>query len=289
MDFRERSKEIWENYNSADWNSNLFSDKKSFVCALFSELAYEHLPQYELDQNSRIKIIPSESYWTRYETKQSYNILSTLREMDFGENFIVESENLIIIGLKLKETLFITIRGTQSLNDFLADVNLMPFHNNYSFHSGFFKASLEELENLKAELNNYSNCNIYLTGHSLGGAIAAILNNLMVFELGDFLAEKKMTIKSCYTFGMPRFGNSNAMQSIVGHYQIYNPNDIVPLLPPKALGYRNVPLEYKLTNSLVIQPNRGKTTIRRVWGLLTLGDITSHFISVYCDRLRKLQ
>ena len=287
MDFKEHSKEIWTLYNSLDWNSSIFSDKKSLVCALISELAYEHLPQFELNKKSRIKIIPSETYWLKYQRKETFNISDVLGDMDFADNFIIESENLILIGIKLKETLFITVRGTQSLNDVLVDINFLP-RNNYSFHSGFFKASINELQNIKTELNNYSNCNIYLTGHSLGGAVASILNNLMEVELKDFLNEKKLTVKSCYTFGMPRFGNSNAMRSIISPYQIYNPNDIVPLLPPKSFGYQNVPIEYKLTNNIVLKPNRGKSTIMRLWGLLTLGDFTSHFISLYCNRLRNL-
>ena len=291
MDIRNYSREIWTHFNSEDWNNSAFSEKKSYVCAMFSELAYEHLPQFELSQKSRIKIIPSETYWNRYEARETFNISATLREMDFSDNFIIEGENLIIIGVKLRETLFITIRGTQSLNDFLIDADFIGvFHLNvnYFFHCGFLRAALKELNQLTDQLKEYSDCNIYFTGHSLGGVMSAILYNIVDLKFQTLLAENKLTLKSCYTFGMPRFGNAQTVKKFKSPFQIYNPDDVFPLVPPKLLGYRNVPLEYRLTNQLILQENRGKSTIKRLWGLLTWNDIRNHYIEGYCSRLKSI-
>lgn len=291
MDYKDTSREIWTRYNSCNWNHSEFSKEKAYLCSLFSNLAYEHLPSFELNQNSRVKIIPSENYQRKFLAKEAFSIAGALEEMDLADNFIIEGENLIIIGVRIRQTLFITIRGTQSLNDFLVDIDFVKVYHQsmkYMFHSGFLSASYRERSDLLNHLSRYSNCDIYFTGHSLGGAIAAITFNLLSIEYRDFLSLRGLDLKSCYTFGMPRYGNSNVVKDLVTPYQIYNPDDIVPLVPPKSFGYRNVPFEYRLTTSLIFYPNRGKSTIMRLWGLMTINDIKAHFMEEYCRRMKSI-
>lgn len=285
------SSEIWKNYNSENWNENIFSVKKSYICSLFSELSYEHIPSFELNQKSRIKIIPSENYWRNYLRKQTFSISTILRDMDFAKNFIIESTYLIIIGIKLKETVFITIRGTQSFNDVIVDLKLQkkvyPFGSNVKLHRGFYKAVLKEFDNVIEKLSTYSECNICVTGHSLGGAIAALLFNKL--SKNNTLHRNNIKLHSCYTFGMPRYGNHEAIEYLASPFAVYNINDIVPIVPPKFFGYRNSLNEYELSSDNIKQlPNCGRLTFLRVLRLINGRDISEHSINQYSTRLKKI-
>lgn len=289
MNYRKISQEIWKNYHSANWKTNDFCLKKNFICCLLSELAYEHIPKYELNQTSRIKIIPSESYWLKYINKQTFNISTVLSDMDFGENFIIENDDLIIVGVKLRNTIFINIRGTQSFNDAIVDAKFFRmgnvFGNNVKLHKGFTKAVLKEYKNIENELLKYSNSNVYIMGHSLGGAMSAILYNLLITN--EQLINNNLEIKSCYTFGMPRFGNIEASKKLKSPYQTYNTNDVVPVIPPKCLGYENSPEEYELLNNGIRKSsNQGKLTLIRTLCLINKKDFKEHSINLYSKRLR---
>jgi triacylglycerol lipase len=75
---------------------------------------------------------------------------------------------------------------------------------------------------------------IYLTGHSLGGALALIASAVLggTSGLGDRIA-------AVYTFGAPRVGQRNFSEIVKApHYRVINSGDIVPLVPPNwILGY----------------------------------------------------
>lgn len=291
MTYPEYSREIWQYYHKADWQSADFCPVKSYVCSLMSELAYEHIPEYELSQQSRIKIFPSESYMNKIENQQSFNIAEELSNMEFSENFLIESENLIIMGIKLRQTLFISIRGTQSFSDAMTDIDLVPVYyqqDDYRFHFGFLNATLNEKDRLIQELSRYSGCDLYFTGHSLGGAIAAITQIIMGHDLQRLLPDNNLIIKSCYTFGMPRYGNRRVVDDLASPFTLYKSDDMFPLLPPRIMGFRNAPQEYKLAESILFRhPNNGKSSIMRLWGLLSTTDLFGHSISKYRRLLKQ--
>lgn len=79
---------------------------------------------------------------------------------------------------------------------------------------------------------------IVLTGHSLGGALAAVTAERAVRELG-------LLPTAIYTYGMPRTGGASFAQSYNGSlgavtYRMVYGNDIVTGIPPMALHYAHV-------------------------------------------------
>jgi hypothetical protein len=103
-------------------------------------------------------------------------------------------------------------------------------------------APLEELEAL------------YVTGHSLGGAMASMMAVMLRHER-KFRAEDDLTgrLRAVYTFGQPMIGDprfARACQDdafLAGNVirYIYD-NDVVPHLPPKTAGpYRHFGREYR--------------------------------------------
>lgn len=290
---RELSMEIWKNFHKTNWDLVDFCKIKGYVCSLLSKMVYNHMPQYELSQTSRIKIIPSDTYLLNYINKRTFDLSSVLSDMDFGENFIIENEDLIIIGVKLRNIIFISVRGTQSFIDGIVDVKFLRMSgigdSKIKLHRGFYKAVLKEIDNVVLQLSRFSNSNVYITGHSLGGAMAAILYNILALNKSSFLSAQSLFLKSCYTYGMPRYANNYATTLLQPTFQIYNPNDVVPVLPPKCFGYNNSREEYKLLVQKVENiTNDGKLSLLRTIKLFNGKDIGEHKIEYYVDKLSKI-
>ena len=80
--------------------------------------------------------------------------------------------------------------------------------------------------------------NVWLTGHSLGGAIAILAANCLLEQV-----EPKINVSGVYTFGAPRVGNSHYRDHINDkfksqYWRFMNDNDPVPDIPFPELIYR---------------------------------------------------
>ncbi|MBF0284391.1 MAG: lipase family protein [Magnetococcales bacterium] len=115
-------------------------------------------------------------------------------------------------------------------------------------HRGFNRA-LEivwpQVLNLLTPLWNQDRARSYwITGHSLGGALATLAAARLRFIEGD------RPMHGVYTFGSPRVGDKNFGEAynrqLMGRtFRFVNNNDIVPRVPPRLLGYTHVgTLEY---------------------------------------------
>ena len=130
------------------------------------------------------------------------------------------------------DDIIIMCRGTEAinLNDTLADLKIVSVCHRFggNVHSGFYTEYSKVIHGIKKAIklhNPEGSKNIWVTGHSLGGAIALLVS---------------MDIKpnGCYTFGQPRVGNKTLMKQITFPYFRYkNNNDIVPNIPFVILGY----------------------------------------------------
>ncbi|KAJ1679686.1 hypothetical protein EV182_001544 [Spiromyces aspiralis] len=107
---------------------------------------------------------------------------------------------------------------------------------------GFTEASERAFINTKDDLinlaDNYPDASILVTGHSRGGALAALYASLFMFKYPDYSPRVRIL-----TFGQPRIGNKDlAMQlnrfNYKYAYRICNWNDRVPFLPHRSFGYR---------------------------------------------------
>ena len=80
---------------------------------------------------------------------------------------------------------------------------------------------------------------LFVTGHSLGGALAIIAAERIRREL-------KIEASAVYTFGAPRVGSAAFAGSYNAYglgdrsYRLIHGLDIVPTLPPSRLGFRHV-------------------------------------------------
>ena len=141
--------------------------------------------------------------------------------------------------------IIVAFRGSRSPLDFIHDAEcyFASYVRNVEVglvHSGF----LGDFESLKAEVIQqvlalrklYVTVKIYVTGHSLGGALAI----LAALEL----RAQQLTPALVVTFGQPRVGNAAFAQLYNAQlrentWRVINQNDVVPRTPGWLFSYRH--------------------------------------------------
>jgi lipase (class 3) len=288
-------KDIWQRINSVDWKQAGFSLDKAYICALFARLAYLHVPEWELQDTERIKIVPCMAYQEIVRSRDIINIGEVLRRADMAEFFIIERRFAIIIGVRATNVVIVAIRETKYLYDWVINLNsirqpLAGTDDGIYFHRGFFTAIAACFGPLELELHKYDGQHavpIYVVGHSLGGAMAAIMH--AVFDNWPLAKAPPITTDFAYTFGMPRYGNFTAMCLLRQPYHIYNEADIVPDVPPKWLGYANCFTEFR-ANGVEIEKIRFRQNVTFAHWLLRLftgSGVANHNIELYVDMVRE--
>lgn len=281
--------------NNNDWNDKTFLLQKAYVSAVFSKLAYLHVPQYELGDKDRIKVVPCVEYQDIVRRGQLVDIKQLLNQSEFEQYFIIEKRYVVIVGVKVrKKVIFVAIRGTARLYDWLDNFNTWRYRFRYYdcfFHRGFFKAIAACFDELGEELGRFDadKVPIYVTGHSLGGAMAAILHAMWALIQTPQESDRRFLTRSAYTFGMPRYGNLEAVTEFRQPYHLYNVEDIVPTVPPKWLGFESCLSEFMLDGTR-IEARHSRQLVRFafwIYSLFSLSGIRHHLMGVYLERINK--
>lgn len=91
---------------------------------------------------------------------------------------------------------------------------------------------------------------MYVAGHSLGGALAAVFAQALCARNHKELAKR---VKGVHTFGGPRIGDAQFCKMLSGNYPGLNMRyvhgaDIIPKIPPIFLLYDHFPTEVFLSS-----------------------------------------
>jgi len=130
----------------------------------------------------------------------------------------------------------VACRGTEptAINDVLADLKMFPVKHHIAgrVHRGFYAEYDKVIPDIKEALKKHDkkgNKTVWVTGHSLGGAMAVLV------------AAELQPSGGLHTFGQPRVGNKAFLKSLDGikYYRYRNNNDIVTAVPPSWLFFRH--------------------------------------------------
>jgi hypothetical protein len=226
-----------------------------YLSALVAELAYYHVLQWEIDQPRRAKVIPSEAYQQLVETRRSITVAEFTALLGDGTGFFtVEDRGVIVVGLRWHKFLFLGFRGTKFLFDWRINLharmtpNGVRYGNRYGIslgrlHSGFAEEAIRIGDRLREALQaqNYHPEYTFVSGHSLGGAVAAIVTGLL--PGGD---------RSLCVFGSPRYCDAGGYEVCPCLHHPYGTlpvhirraGDMVPTIPPRLFGYADLPVEF---------------------------------------------
>ncbi len=230
-----------------------YSDRTAWLMATFSELAYirfnSALPSklQRLGLNKALTRLMDEStseyivkvtstieslLWNHEEEKNKLiHELSTLNESKLLQTFDTELGTQAIL-VETPISYVLAFRGTEatSLNDIKSDAKatITKCKTSGRVHAGFHEAFESVEKKLHAALSELTESKpLFITGHSLGGALATIAAKRLKFEHG---------IAACYTFGAPRVGNKEWISTIkTPIYRVVNAADSVTMLPPDGV------------------------------------------------------
>lgn len=181
---------------------------------------------------------------------------------DGPRSLILGTDDLNTWGFvsKYKKQQWVVIRGTQTLQEWMADAAALPMVQAFGgyVHRGFYEA----YEDLRPSLVRLGlDHGAIFTGHSLGGPLAA----MAALDFG----QKPLNL---ITVESPKIGDKAFARQLHGAWRIVNDHDIVP----------DMPLGFGFTHGDVAQ----ELFVHGEWDIL---DITvAHMIPAVIDGLNKV-
>lgn len=128
---------------------------------------------------------------------------------------------------------YIAIRGTANRRNLIEDIE-MRIREDLALaipvHAGFDATARVLYADMKPYLKQ--GYKTYITGHSLGGALAALL--------AIHMTEDGYKIEKVVTFGQPKFTTTSGVEKLgfLTLTRVVDENDIVPMLPPTTIVNR---------------------------------------------------
>jgi hypothetical protein len=225
-----------------------YSDRTAWIMACLSELAYvrfnplfsnEKQKDYFLENLSRLvderkkvaitRLIDMVGYDHQAEEKKLRSELGILK-MQLLATFDSAGTQAILVGFD--NFIVLAFRGTEatSIKDIKADTRAKTItcETGGKIHAGFNEAFNNVRPDIEHELKKagIQDKPLFVTGHSLGGALATIAAKKLSHNGG---------LAACYTFGSPRVGDDQWVENIkTPVYRLVNAADCVTMLPPGA-------------------------------------------------------
>ena len=197
------------------------------------------------------------AYWmarcakTVYQRKQDGSpdanaMLADLQREDPGFVGVVpfHNDNSSAVLVEHADYFTLAFRGTDELRDWLDNANLLATTTDYGeFHRGFHGATERiwpqiytyyQQRRSQVRKDDHKPKGLFLTGHSLGGAMAIVAAAQLVHHDVGFTG--------VYTFGQPRAVRPRTadLLTLRAHNRIHrfqNNNDVVPRVPARMMGY----------------------------------------------------
>ncbi len=238
-----------------------FSDRTSYVMAEMSRLAY-----FKFEGGYNLSEIIEKVKALVPDPENQAGIIALIKSMGVQESASASERVLSDIleqkGFALEKTFsepstgaqaflcthpnqgiaILAFRGTEpSLKDIKADIkarltivdtdgrSVSPDHSEKGIriHSGYLEQFNSVRDDIETCLKNLKGLQLFITGHSLGGALAITATKSLASDITG----------ACYTFGSPPVGTKDFDYDIkTPIYRVVNHVDIVPRLPSPILA-----------------------------------------------------
>ena len=198
-----------------------YSDRMAWILACMAHLAYDRFE----DDDSAHKLLIAKLEGGGFELIKTFNSKETDTQAFLAKN----SDGYAVLAF----------RGTEMAKrqDMKIDAKAMRVSVlEGRIHSGFRIAYDSIAKEIEASILKLKEIPLYITGHSLGAALATVATQRM--EHNPRLRE---LIAACYTFGSPRVGDKHydiEFKSPI--YRVVNTTDIVTIIPLVAMGYIHI-------------------------------------------------
>ncbi len=197
------------------------------------------------------RLCQGNAYWMAVLSRLSYcddtnKIMDELNDMVGGSGFenvtLFDKNSSQAIFVEHKDYLTIAFRGTDEFGDWIGNVKLgnKKLDGFEKCHGGFLDATNDiwsAVDNAYKEARTREKRPLFITGHSLGGAMATVAATKLLHESRPFI--------SVYTFGQPRVLTEESATKFdaskrAHFYRFQNNNDIVSRVPARAGRYKHV-------------------------------------------------
>lgn len=241
-----------------------YSDRMAYVLAEMSDLAYYQFEGQrgfvdDAVENAMSLDVSKDTDVREFLEQFSTQLMSGRRlQLESMKKLLSNSGFCLLDVIDINETqgfvckrdveneppyLVLAFRGTEKkISDWLTDARCVPTVEGKSkVHTGFLEAftknrdahertvekAVEDILALpEAKDDNGAPLPLFVTGHSLGGALALLATKLVAPNVDG----------ACYTFGAPRIGNYEYFRQLkTPVYRVVNSSDIVPRVPPGAI------------------------------------------------------
>jgi len=253
---------------SVNWKARTFNANNAVILGKISELVYKN----------RTTIARTVREWD-LELVASFKHKETQAYI-FGND---ETWILAFCGVKtLKAEHWVASLDTKLINALGGKI-----------HAGFFTIFSDIWEDIWNTLKNERNGrNLWVTGHSLGGALATLTVARLIFE-------EKQQVNGLYTFGQPRVGDKKFADRFNNDFKKFthrfeNERDLVPLTPPRDMDYRHVGTRWhfdkrgKLNKTRRKEENPLREFRNHIKDLVKLDHMRDHLVSAYLKNLARL-
>jgi hypothetical protein len=224
MDTTKKLSGILDLVNQYDWADESFCEKKAQVCAELSAIVYEDVTEYELKNASRIHLFASDTFRNIVKSKKPNSIQFNSRELE-NQVFVLRGSNAVVLGVVTRDVIILAVRGTvkTELWDWKTNIDSRKYNlsqnlsscfffeqgmihyrlDDIFFHRGFFEAIVPQFPAIAEEIKKTTSTGtatgrkVIWTGHSLGGAMAAVAHALN--DSGVVKMNPELTAHAKYT------------------------------------------------------------------------------------------
>ncbi|MGH7025477.1 MAG: lipase family protein [Caulobacteraceae bacterium] len=206
-----------------------YSDRTAAMMATFSWLAY--LP-FEPDGKATLV----DGHRTKSRPEGPAALAAHLKGGGFDLVEIFDWDNVqAFLAKNTDQFAVLAFRGTANAQDWGINLNALtvPMEGfpGVRVHRGFWQAFSTQRDRIVQSVNKNvpDNIGLYITGHSLGGALAQIASAVL----------ERNNLAACYTYGSPRVATSRFDLDVkCPNYRLVNHWDLVPGVPlPVIAGY----------------------------------------------------